>query len=65
MNDMEFFDLIKNRRSIRKYKTQPVHKEDVLKILDAANWAPSAMNRQPWEFLVISGELLKPLGIVT
>ena len=62
MNDMEFFDLIKTRRSIRKYKAQPVHKEDILKILDAANWAPSAMNRQPWEFLVISGKLLKPLG---
>lgn len=59
---MEFFDLIKTRRSVRRYKTQPVNKEDILKILDAANWAPSAMNRQPWEFLVISGELLKPLG---
>ncbi|MBI4813735.1 MAG: nitroreductase family protein [Methanobacterium sp.] len=59
---MEFFDLIKTRRSIRRYKTQPVDKEHILKILDAANWAPSAMNQQPWEFLVISGELLKPLG---
>lgn len=59
---MEFFDLIKNRRSVRRYKAKPVHKKDILKILDAANWAPSAMNLQPWEFLVISGELLKPLG---
>jgi len=59
---MEFFDLIKTRRSVRRYKTQPVDKEHILKILDAANWAPSAMNQQPWEFLVISGELLKPLG---
>jgi nitroreductase len=61
-NNMEFFDLIKIRRSVRRYKTQPVKKGDILKILDAANWAPSAMNRQPWEFLVISGELLKPLS---
>ncbi len=59
---MEFFDLIKNRRSIRRYKTQTVHKEDILKILDAANWAPSAMNLQPWEFIVVSGESLKPLA---
>lgn len=59
---MEFFDLVKNRRSVRKYKTQPVYKEDILKILDAANWAPSAMNWQPWEFIVVSGELLKPMG---
>jgi nitroreductase len=59
---MEFFDLVKNRRSVRKYKAQPVDKEDILKILEAANWAPSAMNWQPWEFIVVSGELLKPLG---
>ena len=59
---MEFFDLVKNRRSVRKYKAQPVDKEDILKILDAANWAPSAMNWQPGEFIVASGELLKPLG---
>lgn len=59
---MEFFDLVKNRRSIRKYKPQPVDKETILKILDAANWAPSAMNWQPWEFVVVSGEWLKQLG---
>lgn len=59
---MEFFDLVKNRRSVRKYKAQPVDKKDILKILDAANWAPSAMNWQPWEFIVVSGKLLKPLG---
>ena len=59
---MEFFDLVKNRRSVRKYKSQPVDKEDILKILDAANWAPSAMNWQPWEFIVVSGELLKSMG---
>lgn len=59
---MEIFDIIKNRRSIRKYKSQSVSKEDILKILDAANWAPSASNRQPWEFIVISGEYIKQLG---
>lgn len=59
---MEFFDLVKNRRSVRKYKDQHVNKEDILKILDAANWAPSAMNWQPWEFIVVSGELIKSMG---
>ncbi len=59
---MEFFDLVKNRRSVRKYKDQTVDKEDILKILDAANWAPSAMNWQPWEFIVVSGELIKSMG---
>ncbi|MBC2581676.1 nitroreductase family protein [Clostridium sp. DJ247] len=59
---MEFFDLVKSRRSVRKYSSKPVNKEDVLKILDAANWAPSAMNRQPWEFVVVSGKWIQKLG---
>ena len=59
---MEFFDLVKSRRSVRKYKDQTVDKEDILKILDAANWAPSAMNWQPWEFIVVSGKLIKFMG---
>ncbi|EXG84563.1 nitroreductase [Clostridium sp. ASBs410] len=59
---MEFFDLVKNRRSIRRYKAQPVNRGDILKILDAANWAPSAMNWQPWEFVVLSGKWLKQMG---
>ncbi len=59
---MEYFDLVKTRRSIRRYKSQPVSKEDILKIIDAANWAPSAMNLQPWEFIVVSGEPLEPLA---
>lgn len=59
---MEFFDVIKSRRSVRKYKSQPVSREDILKILEAANWAPSARNQQPWEFIVTSGEYIKQLG---
>lgn len=59
---MDFFELVKNRRSIRVYEDQPVAREDVLKILDAANWAPSAMNWQPWEFIVVSGNRLKQLS---
>jgi len=48
-----FFDVIKNRRSIRKYKSTPVPKDHIIKILEAASLAPSANNRQPWKFLVI------------
>jgi nitroreductase len=59
---MEFFEVINTRRSIRKYKTDPVKKEDILKILDAANWAPSALNLQPWEFLVVSGDKKNRMG---
>lgn len=59
---MKFFDLVKSRRSIRKFKSKSVNKDDILKILDAANWAPSALNKQDWEFIVISGEWIKRLG---
>ncbi|HWR07297.1 nitroreductase family protein, partial [Sporomusa sp.] len=59
---MEFFEVIKKRRSIRKYMPDPVQKEDILKILEAANWAPSALDLQPWEFLVVSGDKKNKLG---
>lgn len=59
---MEFFEVIRNRRSIRRFKSDPVPREEILKILDAANWAPSALNLQPWEFLVVSGAKKNMLG---
>lgn len=45
---------IKRRRSIRKYKQDPVDKEKLLKVLEATRLAPSAMNRQPYEFVITS-----------
>jgi len=48
-----FLDLARSRRSIRRYLDEPVPRELVEKILDAARWAPSAHNRQPWRFAVI------------
>lgn len=47
------FDTIENRRTVRKFKPQPVPKEHLLKILDAARFAATAGNQQPWKFLVI------------
>ena len=41
------------RRSIRKFKNQPVEKEKIDKLLKAAMQAPSAGNQQPWEFIVV------------
>lgn len=52
---MDLYQAIKNRRSIRKYKTGPVPRPLIEKILDAANWAPSGMNEQPWEYMIVSG----------
>ncbi len=50
---MEFDDVIKTRRSIRKYKGTPVPRESLMKILEAARIAPSASHRQPWHFVVV------------
>jgi len=47
------FDIFKNRRSVRKFKSTPVPDEHLLKILDIARTAPTAGNQQPWKFLVI------------
>jgi nitroreductase len=50
---LNVFEAIKNRRSIRKYKPEPVPEGLVKKILEAAVWAPSGSNIQPWNFIVI------------
>ena len=53
---MDLSEAIKGRRSIRKFKPQPVSKETIERILDLAIWAPSGMNRQEWYFVVVRGE---------
>ncbi len=50
---MELFDVIKRRRSIRKYTKEPVPRGEIFKLLEAARQAPSGTNRQPWRFLVV------------
>jgi len=45
--------LLKKRRSIKRYKPDPVPDDWVEKIIEAARWAPSGANSQPWEFIVI------------
>ncbi len=54
MNILDFFEVIRNRRSIRKYQDKSVEKEKLQKILEAARLAPSAMNRQPYKLIVVS-----------
>lgn len=59
---MEFYDVIHQRRAVRKYKADMVPDEVVNRILEAANWAPSGMNTQSWEFVVVSGAKVKAMG---
>jgi nitroreductase len=58
---MDIDKAIKNRRSIRKYKTDELSKEQILEILDAGNRAPSAKNRVQWRFHVFQREAKKRL----
>jgi nitroreductase len=51
---MDVFEAIKARRSVRAYKKDPIPKEVLLKVLDAARLAPSASNRQEWRFVVVT-----------
>jgi len=53
MNIDEFLELAHHRRSIRRFKPDPVPDEWVEKILEAARWAMSGANGQPWEFIVV------------
>lgn len=49
----DFFEICKKRRSVRKYKSDPVPDEHIRQIIGAANMAPTAGNRQPWKFVVV------------
>lgn len=52
-------ECIKGRRSIRKFKEDDVKDDDILLILEAASFAPSAINKQPWQFIVVKKDFLK------
>ena len=56
---MTFKQLVKNRRSIRRYLAKPVERERILTCIEAARLAPSADNVQPWRFLIIDDPELK------
>jgi len=49
-------DAIMQRRSVRRYKDDPFPMEELSSLVEAARWAPSAGNSQPWEFLLINDE---------
>ena len=56
---MTFLELVKKRRSVRKYSAKPVPREVMDRCLEAARLAPSACNSQPWFFIVADDEKLK------
>lgn len=51
--ESNIWNVIQNRRSVRKFKPDSVPMNDILKLIDAARMAPTSGNQQPWKFLVI------------
>ena len=56
---MDIFEAMKERRSCRDFSSEPVNDETIGKILEAAGWAPSPLNTQPWEFIVVTAQDVK------
>ena len=56
---MSLNDIIKKRRSVRRYQPQTVPREVVREVLEAAGWAPSAHNSQPWRFIILENPSVK------
>ncbi len=50
---MDILEIIKGRRSIRNFKTENLPEQAVEKLVEAARWAPSAGNIQPWKFIIV------------
>ena len=51
---MDFFEVVKKRRSIREYTGESITNEDLEKIIDAARHAASGYNAQPWKFVLVT-----------
>jgi nitroreductase len=56
---MDFIDVVRKRRSIRKYTSEKVSDEKLANIIEAALLAPSGGNRQPWRFIVMKEKDVK------
>lgn len=54
-----FLELARSRRSVRAYRPDPVPEETLRELVEAARWAPTAVNTQPWEFIVITDPEVK------
>ncbi len=59
---MDVVEAVKHRKSIRNFKPNPVPKDVLKEILEIASRAPSAENSQPWEFTVLTGDVLNDIG---
>jgi len=61
---LDITQLIKSRRSIRRFTPTKVRRNDIRAILDLARWTPSSHNAQPWRLIVIDGDPLKDIKVL-
>jgi nitroreductase len=52
-SNLDFFEVVKLRRSVRSYAPSPIPDESLIRVLEAGRLAPSAGNRQPWRFIIV------------
>lgn len=55
----DFWEVVLNRYSCRSFRPDPIPAEDLMRIIDAARWAPSGGNTQPWKFYVVTNSQLR------
>ena len=60
---MEFYEVVRTRRSTRAFKSDPIPEDVLSRVLEAMRIAPSGSNRQPWKFILVKGnDLMKKVG---
>lgn len=59
MDPENLLQFLKSRRSIRSFQEKKISDKEIGMILEAGRWAPSASNRQPWEFIVVKSESIR------
>ncbi len=60
---MDVSECLRGRRTVRQFKTTPVPDATLTKVLNAARWAPSSRNQQPWHLVVVTNsEMLAQIG---
>ena len=56
---MDFYDVVKTRRSVRSYRSDLIPEDVLARVLEAVRIAPSGSNRQPWRFIIVKDEAVK------
>jgi nitroreductase len=62
---MDFYEVIKTRRSVRSFAVKPIPDDVLERVLNAARIAPSGSNRQPWKFIVVRDQALKDKLVIS